>query len=72
MGYAEKRGGYWRGRYKIEDGKYGTVADSTGVVVKFATKREAKQAADAEEVTVRRGHGGRVHGPLPLLPGKLR
>ncbi|GGY61129.1 LacI family DNA-binding transcriptional regulator [Streptomyces anulatus] len=55
MGYAEKRGGYWRGRYKIEDGKYGTVADSTGVVVKFATKREAKQAADAEEVTVRRG-----------------
>ncbi|MBT2895649.1 LacI family DNA-binding transcriptional regulator [Streptomyces sp. McG3] len=55
MGYAEKRGGYWRGRYEIEDGKYGTVADSTGVVVKFATKREAKQAADAEEVTVRRG-----------------
>ncbi|MQY36174.1 hypothetical protein SRB17_41710 [Streptomyces sp. RB17] len=55
MGYAEKRGGYWRGRYKIEDGKYGTVADSTGAVIKFATKREAKQAADAEEVTVRRG-----------------
>ncbi|OCC09130.1 hypothetical protein A3Q37_05153 [Streptomyces sp. PTY087I2] len=55
MGYAEKRSGYWRGRYKIEDGKYGTVADSMGTVVKFATKREAKQAADAEEVTVRRG-----------------
>ncbi|MFF0385391.1 LacI family DNA-binding transcriptional regulator [Streptomyces sp. NPDC004286] len=55
MGYAEKRSGYWRGRYKIQDGKYGTVADSTGAVVKFATKREAKQAADAEEVTVRRG-----------------
>ncbi|MFF6874658.1 LacI family DNA-binding transcriptional regulator [Streptomyces sp. NPDC012474] len=55
MGYAEKRGGYWRGRYKIEDGKYGTVADATGAVVKFATKREAKQAADAEEVAVRRG-----------------
>lgn len=55
MGYAEKRAGYWRGRYKIEDGKYGTVADSAGTVVKFATKREAKQAADAEEVTVRRG-----------------
>lgn len=55
MGYAEKRGGYWRGRYKIEDGKYGTVADSAGNVIKFATKREAKQAADAEEVTVRRG-----------------
>ncbi|MGX1512284.1 LacI family DNA-binding transcriptional regulator [Streptomyces collinus] len=55
MGYAEKRSGYWRGRYKIADGQYGTVADSTGSVVKFATKREAKQAADAEEVTVRRG-----------------
>ncbi|WP_098023466.1 LacI family DNA-binding transcriptional regulator [Streptomyces sp. st115] len=55
MGYAEKRSGYWRGRYKIEDGKYGTVADSAGAVVRFATKREAKQAADAEEVTVRRG-----------------
>ncbi|MBZ6229922.1 LacI family DNA-binding transcriptional regulator [Streptomyces olivaceus] len=55
MGYAEKRSGYWRGRYKIADGQYGTVADSTGAVVKFATKREAKQAADAEEVTVRRG-----------------
>ncbi|MFE6025610.1 LacI family DNA-binding transcriptional regulator [Streptomyces niveus] len=55
MGYAEKRSGYWRGRYKIEDGKYGTVADSVGTVVKFATKREAKQAADAEEVAVRRG-----------------
>ncbi|MFF8018873.1 LacI family DNA-binding transcriptional regulator [Streptomyces sp. NPDC007929] len=55
MGYAEKRASYWRGRYKIEDGKYGTVSDSTGAVVKFATKREAKQAADAEEVNVRRG-----------------
>ena len=55
MGYAEKRGKYWRGRYKVEDGKYGTVADTTGAVIKFATKREAKQAADAEEVTVRRG-----------------
>ncbi|WP_371791233.1 LacI family DNA-binding transcriptional regulator [Streptomyces sp. NBC_01471] len=55
MGYAEKRATYWRGRYKIEDGKYGTVTDMTGAVVKFATKREAKQAADTEEVTVRRG-----------------
>ncbi|WNZ09621.1 LacI family DNA-binding transcriptional regulator [Streptomyces sp. 11x1] len=55
MGYAEKRASYWRGRYKIEDGKYGTVSDPTGAVVKFATKREAKQAADAEEVNVRRG-----------------
>ena len=55
MGYAEKRSTYWRGRYKITDGRYGTVADPTGAVIKFATKREAKQAADAEEVSVRRG-----------------
>ncbi|MFF6885482.1 LacI family DNA-binding transcriptional regulator [Streptomyces sp. NPDC012421] len=55
MGYPEKRGTYWRGRYKLADGKYGTVSDETGVVIKFATKREAKQAADAEEVSVRRG-----------------
>ncbi|PRH80033.1 LacI family transcriptional regulator [Streptomyces solincola] len=55
MGYAEKRSTYWRGRYKLADGKYGTVSDPTGAVVKFATKREAKQAADAEEVAVRRG-----------------
>ncbi|OII61712.1 MULTISPECIES: LacI family DNA-binding transcriptional regulator [unclassified Streptomyces] len=55
MGYAEKRATYWRGRYKQADGKYGTVSDPTGAVVKFATKRDAKQAADAEEVAVRRG-----------------
>ncbi|MFK0173987.1 LacI family DNA-binding transcriptional regulator [Streptomyces sp. NPDC090306] len=63
MGYVEKRGAYWRGRYKIEDGKYGTVSDATGAVVKFATKREAKQAADAEEVSVRRGEW---RDPAPL------
>ncbi|MEI5525397.1 LacI family DNA-binding transcriptional regulator [Streptomyces brasiliscabiei] len=55
MGFAEKRGSYWRGRYKVSEGKYGTVADPTGAVVKFATKREAKQAADEEEARVRRG-----------------
>ncbi|MEU3203791.1 LacI family DNA-binding transcriptional regulator [Streptomyces cyaneofuscatus] len=55
MGYGERRASYWRGRYKIEDGKYGTVSDPTGTVVKFATKREAKQAADEEEAKVRRG-----------------
>ncbi|MFE9905939.1 LacI family DNA-binding transcriptional regulator [Streptomyces achromogenes] len=55
MGYAEKRGSYWRGRYKISKGEYGTVADPTGTVIKFATKREAKQAADEEEAKIRRG-----------------
>ncbi|GAA0386148.1 hypothetical protein GCM10010357_03690 [Streptomyces luteireticuli] len=49
MGYPEKRGNYWRGRYKIAPGKYGTVSDDSGRVIKFATKREAKRAADREE-----------------------
>ncbi|WP_432984677.1 LacI family DNA-binding transcriptional regulator [Dactylosporangium sp. CA-233914] len=54
MGYAEKRGGYWRARYKIEPGKYGTVQDATGAKVEFRTKREAKKAADEAEATGRR------------------
>ena len=53
MGYAENREGYWRGRYKIATGKYGTVTDATGATIRFRTKREAKRAADAEEAKVR-------------------
>ncbi|MGW5272950.1 tyrosine-type recombinase/integrase [Streptomyces sp. NPDC004044] len=55
MGFAEDRGTYWRGRYKISTGKYGTVTDGSGDTVRFRTKREAKRAADAEEVKVRSG-----------------
>lgn len=55
MGFAEDRGTYWRGRYKISTGKYGTVADESGDTIRFRTKREAKQAADAEEAQVRNG-----------------
>ncbi|KAB1983426.1 LacI family DNA-binding transcriptional regulator [Streptomyces triticiradicis] len=55
MGFAEDRGTYWRGRYKISTGKYGTVADESGETIRFRTKREAKQAADAEEAKVRSG-----------------
>ncbi|MFE7347483.1 LacI family DNA-binding transcriptional regulator [Streptomyces fimicarius] len=56
MGFGEKRGTYYRGRYKIEHGKpYGTVKDDDGNTIRFRTKREAKQAADAAEVTVRAG-----------------
>jgi hypothetical protein len=47
MGFAEKRGSgtgaYYRARFKTAPGKYGTLD------AKFRTKREAKQAADAEE-----------------------
>jgi integrase len=55
LGFAEKRGDYYRGRYKIAPGKYGTVQDANGETAKFRTKREAKQAADDEEAKVRAG-----------------
>ncbi|MFG1804977.1 tyrosine-type recombinase/integrase [Streptomyces sp. NPDC049040] len=55
MGFAEKRGSYWRGRFKTAPGKHGTVVDAAGAVVKFPTKREAKRAADEAEFAFRRG-----------------
>jgi integrase len=55
LGYAEKRGDYWRGRYKIEHGKYGTVSDDYGDTIRFRTKREAERAANDEEAKVRAG-----------------
>ncbi|MFG3364709.1 LacI family DNA-binding transcriptional regulator [Streptomyces sp. NPDC048156] len=55
MGFAEDRGTYWRGRFKISTGKYGTVADKDGNTIRFRTKREAKRAADAEEGKARSG-----------------
>ena len=59
MRCAEKRGGgtgtYYRGRYKIAPGKYGTLQDPDGKTAKFRTKREAEQAADGEEAKVRGG-----------------
>jgi integrase len=55
VGYAEKRGTYWRGRYKIERGRYGTVVDANGDVARFPTKRKAEKAADEEESKIKRG-----------------
>lgn len=60
MGYAENRRSYWRGRYKIAPGRYGTVADETGATMRFRNKRDAKKAADAEEAKV---HAGRWRDP---------
>ncbi|WP_018352209.1 LacI family DNA-binding transcriptional regulator [Longispora albida] len=54
MAYAENRTGYWRGRYKIEAGNYGTVKDEAGATIRFRTKREAEQAAEEEEAKVRK------------------
>ncbi|MFF5227478.1 LacI family DNA-binding transcriptional regulator [Dactylosporangium sp. NPDC000521] len=53
MGYAEKRGTYWRARYKLPDGRYGTVTDESGAGIRFRTKRAAEQAANDAEARVR-------------------
>jgi len=55
MGYAEKRGEYWRGRYKIAPGKYGTVSDPDGTTIRFRSKRAAETAASDAESTIRAG-----------------
>jgi integrase len=52
MAYAEKRGKHWRGRYKLPNGKYGSISeDENGNP--FTTKNTAKAAAADEEAKVR-------------------
>jgi hypothetical protein len=53
VGFAEKRGDYWRGRYKLANGKYGTVKDDNGATVRFGKRRDAEQAANDAEASVR-------------------
>lgn len=60
MGYAEKRGGYYRGRYKAEPGRYDTVKDSAGETVRFRTKRDAENAANDVEAKIREGRWKRA------------
>src|SRR3954452_10498612 len=55
MGYAEKRGDYWRGRDKIAPGRYGTVTGADGVTTRFSTRRAAEAAANDAEAQVRSG-----------------
>lgn len=55
MGFAEKRGNYWRGRYKVALGKHNTVVDNNGKAIRFATKGEAQRAAAEAENKYRRG-----------------
>lgn len=59
MGYAERRTGsngpYYRARFKIAPGKYGTVVDAAGATARFDTKRAAVKAANDEEAKVRAG-----------------
>lgn len=64
MAYAEKRGKHWRGRYKLPNGKYGSISeDENGQP--FTTKNTAKKAAAALETDVDRKvfidpRGGRI------------
>ena len=53
MGYAEKRGDYWRGRYKVRPGRYESVKDAIGATARFRTRREAEKAANDAESQVR-------------------
>jgi hypothetical protein len=63
MGFAEKRGDYWRGRYKLGPGQDGTVKDSAGAAIRFRTRRDAEQAANDAEAKVRAGkHRDRAAG----------
>jgi len=55
MGFAEKRGDYWRARYKAGPGTYLTVKDENGATAKFRTRRTAEQAADDKEAAIRAG-----------------
>ena len=55
MGYAEKRGDYWRGRFKTSPGRYATVADANRGTIRFRTRREAEQAANDAEARIRNG-----------------
>lgn len=55
MAFAENRGAYWRGRYKVAVGKYATVSNPDGSTKRFRTKREAEQAANDEEAKARAG-----------------
>jgi integrase len=60
----EKLGNYWRARYKIGPGKYGTVRDAAGLVIRFRSRREAEKAANEAEAqprqAARRAAAGRT------------
>lgn len=64
MAYAEKvpsaSGSYFRGRYRNPDGKYISVRDEDGDVIRYATRKEAKQGAEDKESDVR-NHRWRDH-----------
>ncbi|WP_037573564.1 LacI family DNA-binding transcriptional regulator [Phaeacidiphilus oryzae] len=55
MGFAEKRGDYYRARFWIAPGKLRTVVDEYGRTIKFKRKAEAAKVANDIEAKVRAG-----------------
>jgi|SRR5579859_298973 len=59
MAYAERvrspKGDYWRGRYQDPDGRYLTVRDAGGRVIRYPAKLDAEHGADDAESAVRGG-----------------
>ncbi len=53
MAHAENRGDYWRGRYRLPDGRLASVCGPTGEAIRFGKKRDAARAATEEEVKAR-------------------
>ena len=64
MGYAEKRDGYYLGRYSAGDGTWPLVKTEDGETIRFRTKRAAVNAANDEEARRRQGRRVRSHGPI--------
>ncbi|MET9231423.1 LacI family DNA-binding transcriptional regulator [Lentzea sp. NPDC003310] len=55
MGFAENRGDYYRARYKVAPGRYGTVKNEFGETVRYSKKRDAEKAANDAEADIRNG-----------------
>lgn len=55
MGFGEKRGNYWRGRYKIAPGKHLTVVGEDGKPLKFRDQGRgpARRERGREQVPAR-------------------
>ncbi|RBO91376.1 LacI family DNA-binding transcriptional regulator [Nocardia puris] len=52
MGYANPRSGYFEAKYLVGPGKYTTVKDAAGRVVRYPSRRAAEKAANAAEVNL--------------------
>jgi integrase len=65
MGYGEKvpspKGAYYRGRFPGPDGKYLSVKDEAGAVVRFKNKTDARKAANDAESDIRNARWRALH-----------